>query len=308
MILTMSRTPMRISFVGGATDIQNYYSQFGGEVVSCAINRYIYVTINRRDDNLIVVSYGKTEKVPDVERIEHPIVREALKMAGIKKGIEIHIIANISTIGTGLGGSSAVAVGLLRVLFPEKSQREIAEMACDLEINKMGKCIGKQDQYACALGKLNYLKFDKNGLVTSCNYEVPNFSYSILKDKMYLVKVRNNRISAETLLQKQTGLDNTNYLHAIKILCYPFVNALNSNSTNQISELINTYWSLKKKLSNDITNSAIDTIIDEYQAKGCGAKLCGAGQSGYVFVFDPSKQCKGIPVEIDYQGTIISYI
>jgi D-glycero-alpha-D-manno-heptose-7-phosphate kinase len=298
---------MRISFVGGATDIENYYSQFGGEVVSCAINRYIYITLNKRDDNKIVVCYTETESVCDVNQVKHPIVKEALKMTGITKSIEIHIISNISTIGTGLGGSSAVAVGLLKALFPEKTNREIAEMACDLEINKMGKCIGKQDQYACAFGGLNYFKFDKKGVVTSEKYVSSHAANTFLKDKMFLVKVKNNHCRVDTglLLDAQSKYDNTEYLNAIKSLCLPFVKALNDKDDKAIINLINQYWKLKKQLSEYVTNEDIDQTIDYYVKKGCGAKLCGAGQNGFISVYDPSKQCKGIPVKVT-PGTTIS--
>ncbi|MDD5358597.1 MAG: GHMP kinase [Candidatus Nanoarchaeia archaeon] len=303
---------MRISFVGGATDIENYYSKYGGEVVSCAINKYIYVTLNKRDDDKIVVSYTKTESVDTVEQVQHEIVREALKMAEITKGIEIHIIANISTIGTGLGGSSAVAVGVLKALFPDKTNYDIAGMACELEIKRLGKCIGKQDQYACAMGGLNHILFHEEGEVDIEGIEnIDNCINERLQNKMFLVKINNNGFirRAETILKHQNDLDNTETLHKIKYLCNDFHGSLFGKSDMEISRLINHYWRLKRTLSDYVSNKNIDNIINLFIFYGCGAKLCGAGQSGFIFVYDPSGiTCKGIPVEIDYEGCIITQL
>lgn len=298
---------MRISFVGGATDIENYYSKHEGEVVSCSIDRYIYVTYNHRDDDKIVISYSSLESVDTVNQIQHPIVREVLKMSGVTKGIEQHIIAKLSTIGTGLGGSSAITVGLLRVLYPKKSQCEIAEMACDIEIKRLGKCIGKQDQYACALGGVNRLVFRKDGVVNPYRIEIE--ANNCLDKKMFLVNTHSNYIRphAENVLQQQHNnfFNNEIYLHEIKQMCIPFVAALISGNEDKIINLLNNYWVIKRKLSSFVSNEYIDNLVEKYIKQNCGVKLCGAGHGGYLFVYDPTQKCDGIPVNIDYSGTTI---
>jgi len=303
MIIT--RTPLRISFVGGATDIANYYTKFGGEVISCAINRYMYVTVNKRDDDKIIISYSKTETVTRVKDIKHDIIREALKLANIKKSIEVHIIGEISTIGTGLGGSSAVAVGLLRALFPQKTQTEIAELSCKLEIEILGKDIGKQDQYSCAWGGLKRITFNCDGKVS-----LRNISPRILKDSLFLFKETTVlRSKAEDLLKEQNKQFDSNVenLHRIKMLCTPFQDALEKEDTRHIASIINGYMLLKRQLSNRVTNKHIDKHINNFKDIGCGVKICGAGESGFILVYDPNQICKGIPVNIDNQGTKIVF-
>lgn len=302
--MLISRTPMRVSFVGGGTDIENYYSKFGGEVVSCAINKYIYVTLNKRDDNKIVICYSAIEYCTHVNEIKHTIVREALKMYGFETGgIEIHIIANISTIGTGLGGSSAVAVGLLRVLFPNKTQHEIAELACELEIKKLKKCIGKQDQYACAIGGINRLFFENSGSVKV----KPLYYNDFFIDNMFLIPVNNKREKTEDILKKQNDNfnDNIEKLHDVKTLCELFINSIKNNDANMVINCLNNYWDIKKTLSNDISNDCINELISKYRNDNCGVKLCGAGQSGFIFIFDKTCKTNGIPIKIDYSGTVL---
>lgn len=300
---------MRISFVGGATDCENFYSKYEGEVVSCGIKKHIYCTLNHRDDDKLVISYSHLESVNDVSEIKHPIVREAFAMKGVKKGMESHIISKLSTIGTGLGGSSAVAVGILRCLYPQISQEEIAEMACDLEINKLNKCIGKQDQYACALGGINYLKFRKDGIVKATSIMLDLLD-DPLTNNMFLVNASSAGISrqgTELILNEQhkNFQQNQEFLYQIKDMCKPFVEALYTNDTNKIIILLNNYWNIKKMLSTFVSNNHIDEMANKYISQNCGVKLCGAGQGGYMFVYDPSRKCGGMPVNIDYEGSII---
>lgn len=166
MIIT--RTPLRISFCGGGTDLSAYYKKDGGAVISSAIDKYIYVTVNKKFDDSVRVSYSMTEIVDDPQDLKHDIVRECLKMTGITGGIEITTIADIPA-GTGLGSSSSFTIGLLNALYSylgiTLSARELAEKACEIEIRKLKHPIGKQDQYAAAFGGLNFFNFNKDGTV-----------------------------------------------------------------------------------------------------------------------------------------------
>ena len=164
--MVISQTPLRISFVGGGTDLKAYYSLFGGQVISASIDKYIYVIVKKRYDNLIVLHYTENEIVSSVADIRHEIIREALQLTGIENGIEIITLADITTKGSGLGSSSVLTVGLLNALYHYKgmqvTNQQLAEEACFIEINKLKKPIGKQDQYIAAFGGVKKIVFHSN--------------------------------------------------------------------------------------------------------------------------------------------------
>ena len=171
--MIISRTPVRVSFCGGGTDLDSFAKKIegGGMVISVAIAKYIHVTVNNRFDSKIRLSYSKMETVNTVEEIEHDLVREALKATGISNGIEITTIADIPSRGTGLGSSSAVTVGVLNALHRhigrDVSSQHLAEEACEIEIDKLGEPIGRQDQYAAAFGGMNRISFNPDGVEVS---------------------------------------------------------------------------------------------------------------------------------------------
>ena len=166
--MIISRTPFRMSFAGGGSDLQAYYGRRPGAVVSAAIDRYMYVTVNHRFDQTIRVSYTKTEIVEQVDLLHHDLVREAMKLTGIGPGIEVTTIADVPS-GTGLGSSSSLMVGLLNALYAfqgkYRSPDQLAREACHLEIDVLKKPIGKQDQYAAACGGMNYIQFNPDETV-----------------------------------------------------------------------------------------------------------------------------------------------
>src|ERR1051325_4136886 len=162
--MIISCTPLRMSFVGGGTDLPVFYRKYGGAVVSTAINQFVYITVNKKFDHKIRVSYSRTEEARTVDRIKHPLVREAMKLLGLKGGIEITSIADIPARGSGLGSSSTFTVGLLHALhaYAERyaSAEQLAREACEIEIERCGEPIGKQDQYAAAFGGFNFIEFN----------------------------------------------------------------------------------------------------------------------------------------------------
>src|SRR5438093_7911584 len=168
--MIISRTPLRMSLVGGGSDLPAFYRKFGGAVVSTAINQFVYITVNQKFDEKIRVSYSRTEEARSVDRIKHPLVREALKLLGVDGGVEITSIADIPGKGSGLGSSSSFTVGLLHALHAfagrYASAEQLARQACEIEIERCGEPIGKQDQYAAAFGGLNFLQFNANDSVT----------------------------------------------------------------------------------------------------------------------------------------------
>ncbi|MDI6788123.1 MAG: hypothetical protein QME51_07115 [Planctomycetota bacterium] len=276
MIIT--KTPFRVSFVGGGTDLPNYFERFGGAVVSCAINKYVYVTISKRDDDRIVVVGRHIETVSSPEQLTHSIAKECLRKVGIREGIEIHFIADFSTIGTGLGGSSAITVGLLNALYHyvghPRQPEEIALEACAVETG-----IGKQDQYACAIGGLNLLKFKANGSV-----EINRLSHNFAGN-MFLLPYLDQPRRAEELLKVQNERFDQNIplLHKLKTLCDQFWT--NIKKPKRLIKIINDGWGIKKELSPLISDSQLDDIIVSLQRQGWGTKLCGAGGNGYILVY-----------------------
>ena len=312
MIIT--RTPLRVSFVGGGTDIPCYYERNGGAVLSCAINRYIYVTANWRDDDQIVCSYSHIEKADKANwhTIQHALINACIRRVWLgeapKKGIEIHLIGELSTIGTGLGGSSAVTVGLLNALYhlkgaPIARQEDLADAACIVEMNILRKPIGKQDQYACALGGMNVIKFNSDHSV----------EFDRLKPRIPVVMSLIPAISTkaprdcELLLSNQNSLIEKNMpvLDRMHAQVFLLEQAGKIGAHKKFIRLINEGWALKKKLSPDITTPDVDREIDHITSLGGGAKLCGAGMSGYVLAVFPAPVdlSSAFPVTIDYEGT-----
>src|SRR6185369_2656191 len=168
--MIISRTPLRMSFVGGGSDLPVFYRKYGGAVVSTAINQFVYITVNKKFDEKIRVSYSKTEEARTVEKIKHPLVREAMKLLGLGGGLEITSIADIPARGSGLGSSSTFTVGLLHALhaYAERyaSAEQLAREACEIEIQRCGEPIGKQDQYAAAFGGFNFIEFNPDDSVS----------------------------------------------------------------------------------------------------------------------------------------------
>ena len=203
MIIT--KTPFRISFVGGGTDIIDYYKVDYGAVISATINKYMYITVNKRFDDSIRVSYSKTEIVDDVDELRHEIVKECLKLVGIKKGIEITSISDIPA-GTGLGSSSSFTVGLINALFSytgdHLSAKQMAELACKVEIDILKHPIGKQDQYAAAYGGINFFQFNKDETVFEEKIKFIDEDYKKMNRKLMMFWTGISR-SADKILEKQ---------------------------------------------------------------------------------------------------------
>lgn len=292
MIIT--RTPFRVSLCGGGSDLEAFYKKNGGCVISLTINKYMYITSHPSfDSNDTVLKYSKIEKVCSVKDIEHKIFKECLKQERIK-GLEITSIADIPQ-GTGLGSSSSFAVGLIHNLKCHKreyvSKLELAEEACNIEINKLGKCIGKQDQYAASFGGLNYYQFNKNGKVDV----VP-----IMMNKLSLDKLENNLImlyiggehDASKILEEQSNnmsnVDKENIQKEIRDLTIKLRYELEHNNVDYVGEVLDKNWQLKKQLASGISNKEFDKLYDMAIKSGAtGGKILGAGGSGFFLFYVP---------------------
>jgi D-glycero-alpha-D-manno-heptose-7-phosphate kinase len=291
--MIISRTPLRVSFSGGGTDLEDFYLVEPGAVVSTAIKKYIYITVSQRFDNSIRVSYSKTEIVSRVDDIQHPIVREALKMVGIDSGIDIVSISDIPA-GTGLGSSSSFTVGLLNALYAYKgcfkTAEELAKDACRLEIDILGEPIGKQDQYIAAYGGLCYIQFnpDKSVFV---NPLIPKKQVKELLEKRLLMCYIGNLRNARTILseQKANTKNDDKFLNLKKMRDFALTAReclLDGFNPNEFGQILHKGWLLKKELAGGISGTFIDQCYEKaLNAGALGGKLLGAGGGGFLLLF-----------------------
>ena len=297
--MIISRTPLRISFVGGGSDIASFYRNTPGAVVSTAINKYIYIAVNRQFDGRIIINYSKTETVNKISDIENNLVREALKLTGVIGGIHITSIADIPSEGSGMGSSSSYIVGLLNALyaFQEKhvNAERLAREACKIEINILGKPIGKQDQYIAAYGGFEYIQFNADGSVyvdpIICKEEIKRN----LENRLLLFYTGITR-SADPILAKQTKnmasfVAKRKIMSEMVYLAKEMRNALSKNKLNNFGEMLHNNWILKTQMAESVSNPQIDDWYKLARKNGSiGGKLLGAGGGGFLLFYAPEKK------------------
>ena len=322
--MLISRTPVRASFCGGGTDLAAFYQNHldGGAVTSLAMARYLYVTVNPRFDNSIRISYSSMEFVNDINEIQHELVREAMKSTGVTHGIEITTIADIPSRGTGLGSSSAVTIGLLNALSSlagnPMSSEELAQEACRIEIDVLGQPIGKQDQYAAAIGGVNTIGFLPDGSVSIDPLILSDNTKQRIENEFLLVYTGLTR-SANSVLSKQKELtaDRMEELSTLRLQAFQVRSALEGGRLDEVGRLLEESWQIKRKLVDGITGELLDNLHDQLIHSGAtGAKLLGAGGGGF-FLVHGDKQIKErleksldskhkiLPLLIDSHGSTI---
>jgi D-glycero-alpha-D-manno-heptose-7-phosphate kinase len=291
--LIISQTPLRISFVGGGTDLKSFYGHEDGMVLSSAIDKYVYVIVKERFDDRIYINYSIKEIVDDVSDIKHQLVREALKKVGIEKGVEITTLADIPSEGSGLGSSSTVTVGLLNALYnyagKQVTLERIAREACEIEIDICKKPIGKQDQYIAAYGGLNKITFHPDDSVTIDKIPVLNKDLILLGSRLLLFFTNKTR-KADAILKKQkkTTGDNREVLKKMKDFVPRLESSLGKGKFNQLGKLLHENWLLKKSLVGSISNPEIDNMYEKAMSAGAvGGKICGAGGGGFLLMYVP---------------------
>ena len=300
MIIT--RTPFRITLGGGGTDLPAYYSKYGGFIFAAGINKYMFINVNRPIvDDLVRVKYTKSEIVDHTDQLQHEIAREALKMMGIERAIEIISIADIPA-GTGLGSSSCYAVGLLNALHTMKRDyitlQEIAEEACRLEIEILNKPIGKQDQYMAGFGGLTVLDIQKEGIVHVRKANVSNATIDDLNRNMLIFYTRTSRSADEILSEQSKGAKEEkknviNSMHYIKELGYKILDAVESGNITDVGLMFDQHWQYKKRISARMTNPHFDRIYEIAKENGAlGGKISGAGGGGFFLFYVEEKQGK----------------
>jgi len=293
MIIT--RTPFRITLGGGGTDLPAYYSKYGGFIFSAGINKYMFININRPIvDDLVRVKYAKSEIVKHRDQLQHDIAKEALKMMGIERAIEIISMADVPA-GTGLGSSSCYAVGLLNALHTMKREYiplwELAEEACDLEINGLGKPIGKQDQYVAAFGGLTVLEIEKDGSVHVRGAEVCDSTIDDLNRNLLLFYTGISRSADKILTEQSKGAKDEKKnvienMHYIKEIGYKILEAAESVNITDIGLLFDKHWQYKKKISTKMSNPHFDEIYKIAKQNGAlGGKISGAGGGGFFLFY-----------------------
>jgi D-glycero-alpha-D-manno-heptose-7-phosphate kinase len=295
MFMIITRTPFRFTLGGGGTDLSSYYEKRGGFILAAGIDKYMFINVNRPIvDDLIRVKYSRSETVERRDEVQHDIAREAMAMMGIDNAVEIVSMADIPA-GTGLGSSSCYAVGLLQALAGLKGEhlplQTLAERACELEISRLGKPIGKQDQYMAALGGIRVLDIAPNGTVTVRNARIDSAALEDLNRNLLAFYTRTSR-SADEILRAQSRAVREDKkgvvksLDLIKEIGLQILEALECGDLTRIGPLFDEHWALKKKLASGITNPWLDQIYASARQNGAlGGKISGAGGGGFFLFY-----------------------
>ena len=301
--MIISKTPLRMSFVGGGSDLSAFYKRNGGAVLSTSIDKYIYINVNKKFDSGIRVAYSKTEEVDSVSKIEHKLVKESLKYLDISGGLEITSIADIPASGSGLGSSSSFTVGLLNTLnaFNNNycSKEKLGLESCKIEIEKCGQPIGKQDQYAAAYGGLNLIEFNKDDSVKVTPVIAKTDTIKTIEDNILVFYTGITRSATEILTKQNSEIINNelknNTLIKMVDLTYNLFNEIQNNNHKAFGEILNANWLLKKSLTDGISNKFIDDCYDTaIKAGALGGKILGAGAGGFLMFYAPKKNHKKI--------------
>jgi D-glycero-alpha-D-manno-heptose-7-phosphate kinase len=323
MIIT--RSPLRISLGGGGTDLPSYYREHGGFVISAAIDKYIYINVHRRFVEGFLLKYSHLEEAATIAEIKHPIIREALQLAGVhERNLEITSMADIPA-GTGLGSSGSFTTALLKALHALRKNlvhpAELAEQACQIELEKLREPIGKQDQYISAFGGITCFHFMPNGQVQARPLKISDETLYNLEDNLLLFFTGYSR-SASTILKEQDDKSKLaeqamiENLHCIKELGQQSLAALESDDLPEFARLMDVHWKRKKERSQSISNQEINAWYDHAMANGAlGGKIIGAGGGGFLMFYAKDKTrlrhamrergLKEVRFRFDFEGTKI---
>lgn len=293
MIIT--RSPLRISLGGGGSDLPSYYREHGGFLIAAAIDKYVYATVLKPFTPGVYLKYSKLEHVERVEDVQHPIIREALKMVGLgTPQIEITTLADIPA-GTGLGSSGSFTTALLKALYAFKRRlihpSDLARLACEIEIDRLNEPVGKQDQYIAAYGGITCFNFNPDESVEAAPLQVSEETMLDLEDHLLLFFTGYSREASSILKDQDTrtqksDADMINNLHYVKEMGHRSKEALESGQTKKFGEIMHEHWGHKKRRSKGMSNPKIDTWYEHGRANGAvGGKLVGAGGGGFLMFY-----------------------
>ena len=311
--MIISQTPYRVSFAGGGTDLPAFYRREFGAVLSTTIDQHIYVTIHRRFEQTIRVSYSRTEVASTLDEVQHELVREAMRRVQIDEPLEITTIGDVPS-GTGMGSSSSLTVGLLAALYGYRNQvvssRHLAEQSCQIEIDTLGKPIGRQDQYAAAFGGLNYIRFNPDDTVDV--EPVPYRPETMVELERHILLVYTGQTrDANQILERQSGAtaDRMDVLRSMRDLAQEMRNALvGAGDLDQFAALLHEGWELKRSLGCGISNDQVNQWYQAARRAGAvGGKLLGAGGGGFLLLVAPPwrhraiREALGRPRELPFR-------
>lgn len=323
--MIISRTPLRISFVGGGSDIASFYKTEPGAVVSTTINKYVYITVNKRFDGKFRLSYTDTEIVDEVDDFKHMLGREILKYFNLKQGVEVHSIGDIPA-RTGLANSGAYTVGLIKALLhyqgKQSTPEELANLASIIEIERAQRPIGKQDQYVQAYGGLNFIQFNPDESVVVEQIKLSASKIEELESNMLLFYTGRSGSSSKVLAKHTKKLaeqvDKRAVMSKMVSLAHELKKQLQKGNIDSFGELLHENWLLKKKMGSGVSNPQIDGWYETALAKGAiGGKICGAGGRGFLLLYAPHQDHTKIinaltdlhPVDFSFEqkGSMIVY-
>jgi D-glycero-alpha-D-manno-heptose-7-phosphate kinase len=297
--MIISRTPLRVSFVGGGTDMPVFYRRHGGAVISTSIDLYVYVAVNNKFDDRLRVSYSQIENVATVSEVAHPIVRAVLQKLGLTGGLEITSVADVPSHGTGLGSSSAFCVGLLNALLTNRERHVeshgLGAQACEIEIDVLGEPIGKQDQYASAVGGLNHIRFNPDDTVEVMPLAHMPVPASEIRKSLVMLYTGVGRSAAGILEKQRANLarddDCSHRLQSMLKLVEALKRELEKGNVGALGEVMHEAWQLKRGLAEGISSEAIDDWYDRARAAGAlGGKVLGAGGGGFMLLCAPPER------------------
>jgi D-glycero-alpha-D-manno-heptose-7-phosphate kinase len=323
----ISRTPLRISFVGGGSDLAAFYRHAPGAVVSTTIDQYIYITVNAKFDRQIRASYSITEIVDSIDQLKHQLIRESLRLVGCQQGLEITSISDIPSQGTGLGSSSTYTVGLLNALYAHNGRfagaERLAREACSIEIERCGAPIGKQDQYIAAFGGLQFIQFNPDETVYVDPIICSPRTKQQLERRLLMLYTGNTRQTGDILREQQANTERDEARRAslarMVELAHALRAALIADDLAAFGELLHEGWVRKRELASGISSPQIDGWYARARAAGAaGGKILGAGGGGFLLLYAPEERHEAIvaalpelrptPVRFEPQGSKIIYV
>jgi D-glycero-alpha-D-manno-heptose-7-phosphate kinase len=291
--MIVTQTPLRVSLAGGGTDLEAYWAERDGFAVSMAIDKFAFVIVRERFDDEIALNYTRKEIVSKVDSIEHDLVREAMRMTGVERGVEVTLLSDVPAEGSGLGSSSSFAVGLLNALYAHRGEAVAAERlareACAIEVERLGKPTGKQDQYVAAYGGLCGLRFRGDGRVDVKRIPIPAEALRALESQLHLFYTGRTR-NAHAILREWTRHvpDRRDVLDAIRALALVLRDELVRGDLHGLGPRLHASWELKRQLAPGISDPSIDAMYELARAHGAlGGRLCGAGGGGFLLVCCP---------------------
>jgi len=321
--MIVTRTPLRISIACGGSDLPSYYRRFGGELISAAIDKYVFIGINKRFRDQYLIKYSKYEEVCTIDEINHPIVREALRLHEVGPAIEIVSMADIPA-GTGLGSSGSFTVGLLRALYAMQrcpvTAEQVASEACRIEIDLLRQAVGKQDQYIASYGGITHFRFNPDDTVDVSPLHISNATLSDLEENLLLFFTGYSRAATDILNDQnqrtaQSDGEMLENLHFTKEIGLQIMEALEAGETERFGALMHEHWLNKQRRSSNMSNNAINRWYNVGRDSGAvGGKMVGAGGGGFLLFYTHNRtqlrkamKLEGlpeVPFRFDHDGSM----